>query len=79
MLYGWASGMCGMTLSLMNDHVILWKTVKRDFSRLPGALAFSTLGWFTYSPLPPEVSPIGYPSGSACSLIYPKDLGSLGP
>lgn len=36
MLYGWAANMCGMGLGQMLDHVVLWKILKGDFSRLPG-------------------------------------------
>jgi hypothetical protein len=80
MLYGWGSRMCGMTLSDMETRIIAWKTVKGDFSRLPGAMYFGGLGWFgAYSPLPPEVAPVGYPSCVACPKAYPKQLGSVWP
>jgi RHS repeat-associated protein len=80
MLYGWAASMCGMTLDNMQAHVIAWKTAKKDWARLPGAMAFSTLGYFgVYSPLPPEVAPVGYPSCTACPLTYSAQLDSKWP
>jgi hypothetical protein len=83
MLYGWAAGLCGMGVlgpGQMQDHVIGWKTTKFDFARLPGAMWFSTLGWFgAYSPLPPEIWPVGYPSCSGCPKAYPKHLDSVWP
>lgn len=80
MLYGWAASLCGMGLGQMQDHVVAWKIAKGDFSRLPGAMAFSTLGWFgAYSPLPPQVPPVGYPSCVRCPKTYPKHLGSVWP
>jgi RHS repeat-associated protein len=80
MLYGWAASLCGMGLGQMQDHVVAWKTLKGDFARLPGAMAFSTLGWFgAYSPLPPEIPPVGYPSCVRCPKTYPKHLGSVWP
>ncbi len=80
MLYGWAANLCGMGLSQMQDHVVAYKTLKGDFARLPGAMAFSTLGWFgRYSPLPPEIPPVGYPSCVRCPRTYSKHLGSVWP
>ena len=80
MLYGWAASMCGMGLGQMYDHIAVWKTLKADFARLPGALAFGTLGWFgTYSPLPPQVPPVGYPSCTACPKTYSAQLDSKWP
>jgi hypothetical protein len=35
--------------------MVWWKLLKRNYDRLPGALAFAALGWLgTYWPLPPE-------------------------
>ena len=80
LLYGWAGKLCGMNVTQVQEHVIAWKSLNLDFERMPGALAFATLGWMnSYSPLPPEVPPFGYPSCAACSLAYPMDLNSVWP
>jgi hypothetical protein len=80
LLYGWAASLCGMSLVDLQAHVYVWKTAKLDIDRYPGAVAFSTLGWFgSYSPLPPEVPPVGYPSCIRCPKAYPKHLSSIWP
>src|SRR5437870_898819 len=66
MSYGWAGTLCCMNASQLTDHILLFKMIKADFARLPGALWFGHLGWLgTYSPLPPEIWPTGYPSCKA--------------
>lgn len=78
--YGWAANMCQMSRDVMYQHVIAWKNFHMDQWRLPGALAFSTLGWYgVYSPLPAQVWPIGYPSCLACPRTYLAQLDSKWP
>ena len=78
--YGWAANACGFSYSDMLAHVVGWKTIfKQDWERLPGAIAFSTLGYLGMSSPSPSEASFGEPSCVPCGKSYTGNLKSKWP